>query len=249
MTMRRPDRLQTLALVLLVAVGAAGVAWLATRGGASSSGRGPLFGPAPSSTSVIADQLGKLIALKRTYQELRQSEVKYRGLDIAQVLALTVEEALAFFSGQATVTDRLWVLHKVGLGYLTLGQPAPTLSGGESQRLKIARELAVPSGRRNLYLLDEPTTGLHVDDIGRLVRVLHDLVDQGHTVLVIEHNLDLIEQADWIIDLGPGGGDAGGAIVAEGTPAQVAATAGSVTGRFLAARGEERSRRGRSGTA
>jgi len=163
-------------------------------------------------------------------------EVRYRGLSIAQVLALTVEEALAFFAGHGGITDRLWILKKVGLGYLQLGQPAPTLSGGESQRLKIARELAVPSGRRNLYLLDEPTTGLHVDDIGDLVRVLHDLVDEGHGVVVIEHNLDLVEQADWIIDLGPGGGEAGGALVVEGAPAEVAACPDSVTGRFLARR-------------
>jgi excinuclease ABC subunit A len=163
-------------------------------------------------------------------------EVRYRGLNIAQVLGMTVEESLAFFAGQAGVTDRLWILRKVGLGYLQLGQSAPTLSGGESQRLKIARELAVPSGRRNLYLLDEPTTGLHVDDIAALARVLHELVDQGHGVVVIEHNLELVEQADWIIDLGPGGGEAGGKLVAEGTPAEVAACPASVTGRFLARR-------------
>ncbi len=163
-------------------------------------------------------------------------QVRYRGLDIAQVLSLTVEEALAFFAGQTAITERLWILKRVGLGYLQLGQPAPTLSGGESQRLKIARELAVPGGRRNLYLLDEPTTGLHLDDIGALVRVLHDLVDQGHGVVVIEHNLDLVEQADWIIDLGPGGGEAGGALVAEGTPAEVAECGASVTGLYLARR-------------
>ncbi len=163
-------------------------------------------------------------------------EIRYRGLNIAEVLNLTVEEALAFFAGHAAVTQRLWLLKKVGLGYLTLGQPAPTLSGGESQRLKIARELAVPSGRHNLYLLDEPTTGLHVDDVGALVRVLHELVEQGHTVLVIEHNLDLIAQADWILDLGPGGGEAGGRIVAQGTPEAVAACQESLTGRHLAAR-------------
>jgi excinuclease ABC subunit A len=160
-------------------------------------------------------------------------DVRYRGLNIAEVLALTVDEALSFFAGHAAISERLWLLKKVGLGYLHLGQPAPTLSGGESQRLKIARELAVPSGRHNLYLLDEPTTGLHVDDVAALVRVLHDLVTEGHTVVVIEHNLDLIAQADWLIDLGPGGGDAGGRIVTEGTPAQVAACAKSVTGVYL----------------
>lgn len=162
--------------------------------------------------------------------------VRLRGLNIAQVLAMTVEEAFAFFAGHPAVTDRLWVLKRVGLGYLTLGQPAPTLSGGESQRLKIARELAVPSGRRNLYLLDEPTTGLHADDVATLVRVLHELVEQGHTAVVIEHNLELIAQADWLLDLGPGGGEAGGTLVAEGTPADVAACAASLTGQHLARR-------------
>jgi excinuclease ABC subunit A len=163
-------------------------------------------------------------------------EIRYRGLNIAGVLALTVDEALKFFAGQITITQRLWLLKKVGLGYLTLGQSATTLSGGESQRLKIARELATPSGRRNLYLLDEPTTGLHVDDVGALVRILHELVEQQHTVLVIEHNLDLLAQADWIIDLGPGGGEAGGRLVAQGTVAEVAANANSLTGRHLAGR-------------
>jgi excinuclease ABC subunit A len=162
-------------------------------------------------------------------------EIRFRGLNIAEILSLTVEEALAFFAGHTHVSERLWLLKKVGLGYLTLGQPAPTLSGGESQRLKIARELAAPSGRRNLYLLDEPTTGLHIEDVGVLVRILHELVDQEHTVLVIEHNLDLIAQADWIIDLGPGGGENGGRLVAEGTPERV--VAGSTpTGRHLAGR-------------
>jgi len=163
-------------------------------------------------------------------------EIRHRGLNISEVLQLTVEEALAFFSGQTAITQRLWFLKKVGLGYLSLGQPAPTLSGGESQRLKIARELAAPSGRHNLYLLDEPTTGLHIDDVGALVRVLHELVQQEHTVLVIEHNLDLIAQADWIIDLGPGGGDAGGRLVAQGTVADLAASKASFTGRHLARR-------------
>jgi excinuclease ABC subunit A len=160
-------------------------------------------------------------------------EVKYRGLDIAQILELTVAEALKFFSGSPAITQKLWLLKKVGLGYLTLGQPATTLSGGESQRLKIARELVLPSGKRNLYLLDEPTTGLHADDVQVLVAVLHELVDQGHTVLVIEHNLDLVAQADWVIDLGPGGGEDGGRLVAQGTPEDVAAVAASATGLYL----------------
>lgn len=163
-------------------------------------------------------------------------EVKYRGLDIAQVLDLTVAEALKFFAGTPAVTEKLWLLKKVGLGYLTLGQPATTLSGGESQRLKIARELVLPSGKRNLYLLDEPTTGLHADDVQVLVTVLHELVDAGHTVLIIEHNLDLIAQADWVIDLGPGGGDDGGRLVAQGTPEDVAEVAASATGHYLRAR-------------
>ncbi|MEZ4386482.1 MAG: excinuclease ABC subunit UvrA [Candidatus Krumholzibacteriia bacterium] len=162
--------------------------------------------------------------------------VRYRGLNIAEVLELTVAEALQFFGGQAIITDRLWLLKKVGLGYLKLGQPAPTLSGGESQRLKVARELVMPSGKKNLYLLDEPTTGLHADDVQALVTVLHELVDRQHTVLVIEHNLDLVAQADWVIDLGPGGGEDGGRLVAQGTPIELTEHPASVTGRFLARR-------------
>jgi excinuclease ABC subunit A len=163
-------------------------------------------------------------------------EVRYRGLNIAEVLEMTVAEALKFFGGEAGITDKLWLLKKVGLGYLKLGQPAPTLSGGESQRLKVARELVMPSGKKNLYLLDEPTTGLHADDVQALVMVLHELVEHGHTVVVIEHNLELIAQADWVIDLGPGGGTAGGKLVAQGTPQEVAASEGSLTGRHLALR-------------
>ncbi len=163
-------------------------------------------------------------------------EIKYKGLSIAQVLDLTVEDALAFFGDVGPVSQKLWLLKKVGLGYLHLGQPAPTLSGGESQRLKIARELALPVGNDNLYLLDEPTTGLHAEDVRALVSVLHELVAGGHSVVVIEHNLDLIAQADWVIDLGPGGGKSGGRLVAQGTPAKVATVKGSVTGSYLAQR-------------
>ena len=163
-------------------------------------------------------------------------EIRYKGLDIAQVLEMTVEDALAFFGDVAAVSQRLWLLKRVGLGYLSLGQPATTLSGGESQRLKVARELAAPGAKDNLYLLDEPTTGLHAEDVQVLVKVLHELVDRGHSVVVIEHNLDLIAEADWIVDLGPGGGRHGGRIVAQGSPAAVMKTAVSLTGQHLVRR-------------
>ncbi|MGH7671906.1 MAG: excinuclease ABC subunit UvrA, partial [Gemmatimonadales bacterium] len=135
----------------------------------------------------------------------------------------------------------LWHLQQVGLGYLRLGQPATTLSGGEAQRLKIARELALAgsparaSGKRKLYILDEPTTGLHLDDVRVLCRVLDRLVDAGHTVLVIEHNLEVIKRADWVVDLGPGAGEQGGRVVAQGTPEEIARAAESLTGRYLKA--------------
>ncbi len=160
-------------------------------------------------------------------------KIRYKGLNIAQVLEMTVEQALGFFADVGSICQRLWLLKKVGLGYLTLGQPAPTLSGGESQRLKVARELAMPSGKNNLYLLDEPTTGLHAEDVRALVRVLHELVERKHSVLVIEHNLDLIAQADWVIDLGPGGGRHGGKVVAQGTVEEVIKSPKSLTGRYL----------------
>ncbi len=160
-------------------------------------------------------------------------EIRYKGLNVAQVLDMTVEQSLAFFGDVAAISQRLWLLKKVGLGYLSLGQPAPTLSGGESQRLKVARELAMPSGKNNLYLLDEPTTGLHAEDVRALVKVLHELVEREHSVLVIEHNLDLIAQADWVIDLGPGGGRHGGKVVAQGTPEKVMGVKASLTGQYL----------------
>jgi excinuclease ABC subunit A len=163
-------------------------------------------------------------------------QVRYRGRNIADVLELTVDEAIRFFLHEDKLGQALWQLQQVGLGYLRLGQPAPTLSGGEAQRIKIARELAQGARRSGskLYILDEPTTGLHLDDIRQLLRVLGDLVDGGHTVLLIEHNLDVIKTADWVVDLGPGAGPAGGRVVAMGTPEQVADVPESLTGRYLA---------------
>jgi excinuclease ABC subunit A len=159
--------------------------------------------------------------------------VEYHGLSIAQVLDLTIEEALPVFAQVPAAASRLKILADVGLGYLKLGQPATTLSGGEAQRVKLAKELSRRSTGRTLYLLDEPTTGLHPDDVSRLLMVLQRLVDGGNTVVVIEHNLDVIRQADWIIDLGPEGGEAGGELVAEGTPEEAARNARSETGKYL----------------
>jgi len=164
-------------------------------------------------------------------------EVKLGGSSIHDVLQWTVDHALQRFHRQPRLARALWHLQQVGLGYLRLGQPATTLSGGEAQRLKIARELALAGGRgrtgRKLYILDEPTTGLHLDDVRTLCRVLDRLVDAGHTVLVIEHHLDVIKRADWVIEMGPGAGDAGGCVVAQGTPEDVARVAESTTGRYL----------------
>ena len=160
-------------------------------------------------------------------------EVRYRGRNVHQVLDLTVREALTFFSNSPKVLRRLQVLDEIGLGYLRLGQPATTLSGGEAQRIKIASHLASHTGERLLYILDEPTTGLHFDDIAKLLSAFRKLLEAGHTLLVIEHNLDVIKTADWIIDLGPEGGEAGGFVVAAGTPEQIAANPASHTGRFL----------------
>ncbi len=160
-------------------------------------------------------------------------EVRYKGRSIADVLDLTVADALDFFSAQRRIAEKLELLNDVGLGYIHLGQAATTLSGGEAQRVKLATELAKRDTGRTLYILDEPTTGLHFEDVRLLLEVLHRLVDKGNTVLVIEHNLDVIKTADWIVDLGPEGGDAGGRIVAKGTPEAVAASGESYTGRFL----------------
>ncbi len=160
-------------------------------------------------------------------------EVKYRGRSVHQVLEMTVREALAFFSTSPKVLRRLQVLDEIGLGYLRLGQPATTLSGGEAQRIKIAAHLSSFGGERVLYILDEPTTGLHFDDIAKLLAAFRKLVEAGHTLLVIEHNLDVIKTADYVIDLGPEGGAAGGEVVATGTPEQIVQVVGSHTGRAL----------------
>ncbi|HKJ94681.1 MAG TPA: excinuclease ABC subunit UvrA, partial [Gammaproteobacteria bacterium] len=160
-------------------------------------------------------------------------EVKYKGLNIHEVLELTVEDALALFSAVPVIRRKLQTLMDVGLSYVKLGQSATTLSGGEAQRVKLSRELSKRDTGRTLYILDEPTTGLHFHDIDQLLRVLHRLRDEGNTVIVIEHNLDVIKTADWLVDLGPEGGDGGGRIIAEGTPEDVAATPASYTGRFL----------------
>ena len=161
-------------------------------------------------------------------------EVTFKGLNISEVLNLPIEEALEFFGNQPTIARHMQTLVDVGLGYVRLGQPATTLSGGEAQRVKLASELAKRSTGHTIYLLDEPTTGLHFEDIRKLLTVLSRLVEQGNTVLVIEHNLDVIKTADWVIDLGPEGGRGGGTVIAEGTPEQIAATADSYTGQFLA---------------
>jgi len=161
-------------------------------------------------------------------------EILYKGKSIADVLEMTVHQALAFYEAVPAVRDKLQTLQDVGLGYIRLGQAATTLSGGEAQRIKLAKDLSKRSTGRTLYLLDEPTTGLHFDDVRKLLGVLERLVDAGNTVIVIEHNLDVIKTADWVIDLGPEGGDAGGKVVAEGTPEQVSRVRGSHTGAFLA---------------
>jgi excinuclease ABC subunit A len=160
-------------------------------------------------------------------------EIRYHGLNIHEVLKLTVKEALTFFSDHTRLTSRLRMLSDVGLGYLRLGQSATTLSGGEAQRVKLAAHLAQASCKGTLFILDEPTTGLHFDDIAKLLESLRRLIDNGGSVLVIEHNMDVIRAADWVIDLGPEGGDGGGRIVVEGPPASIADCAGSYTGQFL----------------
>ena len=160
-------------------------------------------------------------------------EVRFKGKTISDVLHMSCEEALEFFSAQPPIARHMQTLVDVGLGYIRLGQPAPTLSGGEAQRVKLASELSKRPTGHTIYILDEPTTGLHFEDIRKLLAVLSRLVDQGNTVVVIEHNLDVIKTADWIIDMGPEGGDGGGLVIASGTPEKVAKSSESHTGRFL----------------
>jgi excinuclease ABC subunit A len=160
-------------------------------------------------------------------------EILYKGRNITEVLNLTVEDAHAFFGAVPSIARKLQTLLDVGLGYITLGQSATTLSGGEAQRVKLALELSKRDTGRTLYILDEPTTGLHFADIDLLLKVLHQLRDAGNTVVVIEHNLDVIKTADWLIDMGPEGGAGGGEVVAVGTPEEVAANPASHTGRYL----------------
>ncbi|MCA0344524.1 MAG: ATP-binding cassette domain-containing protein, partial [Proteobacteria bacterium] len=152
---------------------------------------------------------------------------------IADVLDMTVEEGVEFFAAVPAVRDKLVTLNQVGLGYIKVGQQANTLSGGEAQRVKLAKELSKRSTGRTLYILDEPTTGLHFHDVAKLLEVLHELVNQGNSVVVIEHNLEVIKTADWIIDFGPEGGDGGGEVIAEGTPEDVVKVERSYTGHFL----------------
>ena len=160
-------------------------------------------------------------------------EIHYKGKNVAEILEMTVDEALEFFTVVPAIRNRLQTLTDVGMGYVHLGQPATTLSGGEAQRVKLATELARRATGRTLYILDEPTTGLHFDDVARLLKVLGRLVDAGNTVVVIEHNLDVVKSADWIIDLGPEGGDKGGALIAVGTPEAIADNPASHTGAYL----------------
>jgi len=161
-------------------------------------------------------------------------EVKYKGKNISEVLEMTVSEALEFFKNFTLISNKLRVLEEVGLGYVELGQSATTLSGGEAQRVKLATELSRRSGGHNIYILDEPTTGLHFEDVKKLLAILNRLVDAGNTVIVIEHNLDVIKSADWIIDLGPEGGEKGGKVIVTGTPEEVARWhKESYTGKYL----------------
>ena len=160
-------------------------------------------------------------------------EVRFKGKSIADVLDMTINQAVDFFTGIPTILNKIKVLQDIGLGYIKLGQPSSTLSGGENQRVKLATELAKKSTGKTVYILDEPTTGLHSYDVKKLINILQRLVDAGNTVLVIEHNLDVIKSVDYILDLGPEGGDKGGTIVAQGTPEEISKVENSYTGKYL----------------
>ena len=160
-------------------------------------------------------------------------EVRYRGKNIYDILNMTVEEAVTFFENVPSIRRKIETLNDVGLSYIRLGQPSTELSGGEAQRIKLATELSRRSTGRTMYILDEPTTGLHFADVHKLVEILHKLADGGNTVVVIEHNLDVIKTADYIIDMGPEGGDGGGTVIAKGTPEQVAKVKSSYTGQYV----------------
>ncbi|MDD3289189.1 MAG: ATP-binding cassette domain-containing protein, partial [Alphaproteobacteria bacterium] len=176
-------------------------------------------------------------------------EVRYKEKSIADVLEMTIEEGETFFKAVPAIKEKLSTLARVGLNYAKIGQSATTLSGGEAQRVKLAKELARRATGKTLYILDEPTTGLHFEDVKKLLEVLHTLVDQGNTIIVIEHNLEVIKTADYIIDIGPEGGDSGGEIIATGTPEEIAATAGSHTGRYLARYLDLKARQAQKGNA
>ncbi len=181
----------------------------------------------------LPDVLVPCEACEGTRYERETLSVKYKGYSIADVLSMTVDDAIAVFEALPRIRDLLITLRDVGLGYLHLGQPATTLSGGEAQRVKLARELARRAQGRTLYVLDEPTTGLHLGDTETLMTLLERLVEQGNTVVVIEHQLDVVKRADWVIDVGPDGGDGGGKIVAAGPPEVIANARGSFTGEAL----------------
>ncbi len=168
----------------------------------------------------------------RRYNE-QTLEIRTRGKNISEILEMSVDEAIEFFSHFSAIQERLVLLKTIGLGYLKLGQPSTTLSGGEAQRIKLASELSKKATGKTLYLLDEPTTGLHFGDIQNLLKALFQLRDQGNSILIIEHNLDVIKMADYIIDLGPEGGPHGGRVVASGTPEEIARDKASATGQFL----------------
>ena len=183
--------------------------------------------------NFLSDVYVKCAVCKGKRYNRETLEVKYKGKNISEVLDMSVKEALEFFENVPSIRNKLQTLNDVGLDYIKLGQSATTLSGGEAQRIKLASELTKRATGRTLYLLDEPSVGLHWADLDKLIKIIQQLADQGNTILIIEHNLDLIKVADYIIDLGPEGGNAGGQIVATGTPKQIANNKNSVTGQYL----------------